>query len=210
MNETNTDTTWEAVQFAFMEEWEAAEANGSRPTLGDYLQRYPQYAHELTDFVLGFVALERTDSPFNYSTPEAEQAGTRVRETLGLGEYAATVEAEPNFADLMQEAGVSIVKLKNALGVPPVLINRMQNGLLSDWSGALLRRVGDAMNRTADEVAAALQQSLATGGSLAAANFKATGGDPDTQAAGVPHTLAETLDLLGFSADEKARWLADV
>ncbi|MBC8141047.1 MAG: hypothetical protein H7Y38_06355 [Armatimonadetes bacterium] len=212
MNENNTEITWEAVQFAFMEEWEAGETTGTRPTLGEYIEQYPRYALELTDFVLGFVALTRTDAAFDYNTPlspEAERAGNRVRETLGLGEYAVAPEPEPNFADLMREAGVNVVKLKNALGVPPLLVNRMQNGLLSDWSGALLRRVGDALNRTADEVAAALSQSFRTGGSLAAAHFKATGGDPDEKAAqGTPRTLAETLDELEMSDSDKAHWLS--
>lgn len=212
MNESN-DTTWEAVQFVFMEEWEDSEATGTHPTLSEYLRRYPQFAAELTDFALEYAAMKHTGAAFEYESslsPEAVRAGSRVRETLGLGEYAVASEAEPTFAGLLREADMNVVKLKNVLGVPPLLINRMQNGLLSDWSGALLRRVAGAISRTADEVAAALAQSLSTGGSLATAHFKATGGDPDAAAVnGTPRTLAETLDELGFSAEEKAHWLAD-
>ena len=210
--ETVSDETFDDITFAFMDEWEAGEETGIRPTLGDYLKRHPRYAAELTDFVLGYIRLQRS-SEVSYEEPlfpEAVRAGERVRETLGLPKYVTSDPPAVPFALLMKNAGASVVKLRNALGVPAMLINRMQNGLISDWSGALVRRVADAMGCTADDVATALQASFNTGANLAATHFKATGGDPDAKAVqGTPKTLAETLDELGFSAADKARWLAD-
>lgn len=213
----NSDEAFDAITFAFMDEWEAGDATGRRPTLGGYVRRYPEYAVPLTDFVLGYIRLQRADEPVTYDdalSPEAVRAGARVREALGLSEYV-TVDPEavpsPTFADLMKELNVSVARLSRQLSVKPMFVNRIQRGLLSTWTGATVRLLAEALDRTADEVDAALRASLHSAGPrLAGTHFSAQGGDPDAQAVqGTPRTLAETVDELGFSPEERAKWLAD-
>ena len=217
--DTDADEAFDAIAFAFMDEWEASEETGKRPTLGEYVRRYPQYATKLTDFILDYVRLQIISSnDVSYAptlSPEAIRAGVRVREALQLGEYAITDEAEtvpvPTFAELMKETNLNVARLSKQLSVKPMFINRIQRGLLSTWSTATVRLLAEAMNRTTDEIKAILQTSLnSSGGQLAGANFSAQGGDPDIQAVqGSPQTLAETVEELGFSPADKAKWLAD-
>jgi hypothetical protein len=213
-----TDETFDAITFDFMDEWESGETTGRRPTLGEYVRRYPQYADRLTDFVLSYIRLQRSDENISYedaSFPESVRAGARVREALGLPEYVTGEEAEtvpgPTFADLMKEANVSVVRLSKQLGVKSLFINRIQRGLLADWTGATARLLAGAMNRTADEIHAALRASVnASRTPLAGAHFSAQNGDPDLQAVqGTPQPLADILTELQFSPEERAKWLAD-
>lgn len=213
---TNTDSAaddaFDKITFAFMDEWEQGDATGTRPALGDYLTRYPQYAAQLTDFVLDFVRFERGGA-IDYTAPLSTpliRAGERVRESLGLPQYLPEAPPSQTFAELMKESGVKLVTLSKTLGVPALFLNQIQRGLLTDWSGALVNRFAAALNRSVDEINAALHTSRATGGSLAGAHFRAQNGDPDTKAVeGTPQSLAEMLNALPLSPDERAAWLAD-
>lgn len=211
-----TDETFDAITFDFMDEWESGKTTGQRPTLGEYVRRYPQYADRLTDFILGYVRLQRSSENISYEeapSPESVRAGARVREALGLPEYVTGEEATPGptFADLMREANINVVRLSKQLGVKPLFVNRIQRGLLADWTGATARLLAEAMDRTADEIHAALQASLnAAGSQLAGAHFSAQGGDPDLQAVqGTPQPLADLMTELKFSPEDRAKWLAD-
>ncbi len=97
-DETGTDEMFDAIVFAFMDEWEAGDVTGERPTLGDYTRRYPDYAEPLIDFILSYVRMKRGDggdAGYTYPlSPEAERAGEKVRESLGLAGYATGEASE--------------------------------------------------------------------------------------------------------------------
>lgn len=89
-DDTDIDEEFDAIVFAFMDEWEAGDATGECPTLREYVRRYPRHANALTDFVLGYVRMKANSDSVSYEgdlSPEAVRAGERVRETLGLSQY---------------------------------------------------------------------------------------------------------------------------
>lgn len=212
-----SDDTFDTITFEFMDAWEADDISGVRPTLGDFVSRYPQYAARLTDFVLGYIRLQRTEATFDYAAPPSPQvirAGERVREALGLPQYV-TNEPETTaitFVELVHESGLRLGKLSKTLGVPVLFLDRIERGLLTTWTTGTVRKLAEALSRTTDEIVAALEASLnaTTTQRLAGAHFSARGGTPDEQAvAGQPQSLDEMMSDLNFTPEQTREWLGE-
>ena len=205
--------------------------------LARYTNEYPAHAEALTDFALEYADARRANREYDAGasapyTAGAERAADRVRERLGLPAYVtdadvawdeadapwnrqvpapAAVETPPaTFPELMKAQGKNLLALRNALGVRGALVQRFMDGKVSEWGGAAARRLADALGTTADAVDAALRATLARGGpALAGAHFSAQGKPDSAALGGDAAPLAETLDQLGFSAEEKQQWLGE-
>ena len=200
MNETADTEALEAIRLRFIEEWEA----GKHPTLESYLRRYPQYALEITDFVVPFVALEaavaRTPEP-----PAGSAMAMRARERVAAYLTAAPDDA-PTLQALRKTRGWSPARLAQYLNLPTLMVNRLERGaVLPDWPRKLEERLGELFGYAADRMGALLRVPV-TGGGLAAAHYSAHG-SPEQTAKRPARSFAQTLDETKATPEQRRAWL---
>jgi hypothetical protein len=190
----------EAIQLQFMEEWDA----GEHPSLGDYISRYPQFARELTDFVLLYVEVESAAA----LVPEGEEeapAGEAALERVRAGALAPA----SNLRDARKAFAWTPARLARELELPARAVIQFERGLVRDWSRKLECILARVLCCTQEETVLLLQACRP--GQTASAHYSAQG----TPQAGIQtvRTFAEVLEECVRSGEmtEEARraWLVD-
>lgn len=219
MNNKTTHTTmshapdWDEVKNNFVAAWH----DGEQPTLHQWASRHPQFAIELTDFVLDFVALEnaaareaQTISPPPVSqtlTSTTREAILRaIRQTSAIS--ADSRAAVQTLAEARKARGWRVDQLATALNVPDWIALQLERGALRDWPAKLEERLSEVLQTSRAQIAAALQASIAAP-QTAAAHFHSEAAP--VASAPVVRTFGEALEVCAqqgqLSVEQKREWL---
>ncbi len=188
----------DTIQMRFMEEWEA----GAGPTLQAYVERYPQFMEELTDFVLDFVqmeaALAHTPEPTTPS-PEAE----RARELALAGPQGPA----SSLSEVRKKLDWPVGRLAREANIPAEIATWMEQGLLTDYPSRFERRLSEVISRSPALVAIMLRAPASQ--PARAAHFHAQGLPTDQPARRRTFREAiEECDRMGKLTPEMRReWL---
>lgn len=144
--------------------WYATElAAGRLPDMVPYLQRYPQYADELRDYVV-YLHTVAVDLPAPEAEPGAELSSAartalaRIHdEGLAKG-HAASAERVESLVSLAAKVGVKPPQLASRVGINLIILTRLQNGLISPQSvpATLVQRIAAVLAETPAKVEALL------------------------------------------------------
>jgi transcriptional regulator with XRE-family HTH domain len=198
---TSESNEWDRIRLEFIAEHEA----GNRPTLDAFAARYPQYAGELTDFILDYLQTENAVA--RQEAREAQQ-GT-VRETpapyairawektlaaLGIPTEGVLTEPTPattpttpevitfsapaTLNDLRKARNWSPRNLAEKLQMPVGVVLKLQSGQISAWPQRLSERLAEVLTIAVSEAEAVLRATRTAQHPVAAA-FSAQG-QPDT------------------------------
>lgn len=127
--------------------------SGRRPNVADYLARYPQYAAELSDYIVTY-HLSLADLPEPDETPEPVRspAFARALQAIHDQEAAQAAQAAPAaLAGLVSrgiERGLNPRSLAERVGLSSTIIARLDARAISAASipGELFRRLADALD----------------------------------------------------------------
>ena len=215
MNNKTTHTTmshapdWDEVKNNFVAAWH----DGEQPTLHQWASRHPQFAIELTDFVLDFVALEnaaareaKTSSAQPTASTTREAILRAIRQTSAIS--ADSRAAVQTLAEARKARGWRVDQLATALNVPDWIALQLERGALRDWPAKLEERLSQALETSRAQVAAMVQASIAAP-QTAAAHFHSEAAPVAT--APVVRTFGEALEVCArqghLSVEQKREWL---
>jgi hypothetical protein len=179
----------------------AAQERGE--TLGPWLDRYPQYARELVDLAMATEAEHRLEAP-----SEDELVATREV----LRRVAADVVGQPALAPAVglvaraRAVGVRVPQLARRVGLTAEVLYQLDRGYirLETVPRALLRRLGEALNASAEAVLAGLPRTPPPAAAMA---FNARERPAEARQQSFAEALAQAGDL---PAGDRATWLAAV
>ena len=113
---------------------------GKKPTLTQYLERYPQFADELTDFILTFAQINAVPIEVEEPTPEAEEAMERA--------LSASRTHARSIAERMTELGLTKDQLARVLHAPMDLFALFHRNHVSPEPRSFVRAVAKALKLT--------------------------------------------------------------
>lgn len=113
---------------------------GKKPTLTQYLGRYPQFADELTDFILTFAQLNAVPVEVGAPTPEAEGAMERA--------LSASRTHARNIIERMAELGLTKDQLARDLHAPMDLFALFHRNHVSPEPTRFIRAMAEALKLT--------------------------------------------------------------
>lgn len=123
------------------------QEDGQRPRVGEYIRRYPQYAHEIADFATYYYAMEMnlpsTTAAFTQLSASSLTALDRAwkqLEDLGLSEAMPLLQ-------FVQQRSLSFSGLAAALDLSQDVVEQLVHGQLDPVSlpRALLQRLADVL-----------------------------------------------------------------
>jgi hypothetical protein len=142
----------------YVEEFQAGKA----PRVADYIQRYPQYADELMEFVLYFHAIaadlpEPDALPAPQFTPAASAARARLREQGG----SESVEPVSGLFSQGLAAGYPPPQLAKTIGLSWDVLAKLEARAITATSipGTLIQRLADTLKVAPAAISAYLQES---------------------------------------------------
>jgi len=188
-----------AIKLQYIQEWE----DGQRPTLQDYVVRYPEFEDELTEFVTDFLQLEtvRIEDTLQPPSSAAERALARV--------LAGVFRPANSLREVRKGMGWSHAYIARELNLPPTVVVQLERGALRDWPAKLEARLSRTVCRTPAEVAVLL--GVPSTSSAVAAHYCANG-SPEPGSSPV-RTFREALEecaLRGELSDAQRReWLEE-
>lgn len=189
------------IELSFMEAWET----GSNPTLQDYIARYPQYAAEITEFVLEFLELEGALA--RTPLPETPAAATDQAVTRALKAVFAPAE---NLKQARRSLGWTQGQLAQELNLPSIMILWLEGGDIVDSDPKLETKLGHLLGRTPSQTRILLRAPAPP--AMPAVHLKATGTPQNTKAK--PRSFQEALiecARTGQLTDAQRReWLPEV
>jgi len=203
MNQTNkTVDQLEAIQLQFMEQWEAGET----PTLQDYVTRHPEWARELTDFVLLFIEVESAAAAVTEA--EVEGVGKQALERVRAGAMAPAGSLREARTALGWSPGRLAQEVSREARLSNWAVLQFERGMVQDWTSRVAKAFAWALGRTLAEIAQLLQGSAPA----AASGHYSAKGAPGTNPQTI-RTFAEVLDECvrrGEMTDAERRyWLED-
>ena len=199
MKAEQDEKDFEPVKIEFIEAWNT----GERPTLQDYVRRYPQFTDELIEFVLSFVPLERAAQ--RVAEPPMPSASTLeiVRQTVAGAQASAT-----NLTEARNAMKWTVNRLARELNVPKEIVMWLERGGLRQWPHKLEEKLAHCLCRTGSQVAALLRSSTPA---AAPAHFSARG-KPQTAAPKV-RTFREALEYCEaqghLTPEQRREWLEE-
>lgn len=113
---------------------------GKKPTLTQYLDRYPQFADELTDFILTFAQLNAVPIEVEAPTPEAERAMQRALSASRT--HARTI------IERMAELGLTKDQLAQDLRAPMDLFALFHRNHVSPEPSRFVKAVANVLKLT--------------------------------------------------------------
>lgn len=124
----------DTIKDEFVEAWN----NGENPTLASYLQRFPEYADELTEFIMAFAqvhAVKLVESQPSQQSMEAMLRG------LSAGQAKArTVAAR------LKEIGMSELELSKRLRAPIELLGVFHGNQVQDVPSTFWKKLAQALS----------------------------------------------------------------
>lgn len=124
----------DTIKDEFVQEWN----NGHNPTLASYLQRFPEYADELTEFIMAFAQVHAV--PLVESQP-SDQAKEAMLRGLSAGQAKArTVAAR------LKEIGMSELELTKRLRTPMELLGVFHSNQIQDVPRTFWVRLAQALS----------------------------------------------------------------
>lgn len=190
------------AKMEFIGEWE----NGSRPTLQQYVVRYPALAQELAEFILAFVEMELSE---HEAVDAAEDSALLAR---ALARAKAAHEGLPpplNLMDLAMASGIKMPAIQAAISLPKQVVLQIMRGQLADPNAKVIRVFAQALHRKTDEILAAMQTTVAPKAVLSG-NYRATGSGklnvPTLERKTFRQLLEECPEL---TPEQRAWWLND-
>ena len=174
---------------------------GRSPQMEDYVQRHPQYAHELLEFAVyfhtvGYDAAEPEEIPAAELSPAAQRSLAQIRERYAL---ASTAPIE----GLVKEGtrvGYSPRQLAAAVGLSTDLLAKLEAHAISAATipRTLIGRLADTLKVAPDVIAAYL---AAAGAAQASAFYYAD--QPPTQQ---QESFLDAVQVSTLSAERKREW----
>ncbi len=155
MAEMNEDALW-----LITEQFVAALEAGQQPRLTDYVRRYPQYAHELVDFVTYYHGMEASLPQRSTALLEAH-----VDWQLALDQAWEKVTAspfdEPPLLALARQRGCPLPQLATALNLSMDIIVQLVYGQFDPATlpAELLQRLAHVLAQSLNQVGEALGAS---------------------------------------------------
>jgi transcriptional regulator with XRE-family HTH domain len=141
------------AKIRFIEDWEA----GLRPTIQQYVVRHPEFAEELAEFILEFVATENAVAGVpepEQPTELSERALKRAAVSRGHTQRSASRPAPTTLLEAAKVSGVPLLNLVEMLNLSNQAVVRILRGEVLDPPRYLVRRLAQALNRAEEEIAA--------------------------------------------------------
>jgi hypothetical protein len=187
---------WETVQMQFLQEWQ----EGKAPALQNYVQRYPQWADELTDFVMHWL-------PMHNAAHAVEEVATASAETTAIIAQVMQQTATPvrTLAEARRQLGWSPGRLARELNLPERMGVQLMRGL-RDWPPQLEEKLAALLGRSQAQVRALLQATTPQ----PATQWKAKG-QPSSKTAPLPRwqeALEECARRGELTAEQCREWQA--
>jgi hypothetical protein len=190
-----------------LSEYAAARADGSKPSLREWVARYPAFADELRSFALH----EDIVSAIEPSLAEDSDAALRfteraVRVADRLKPEWSTASTAP-FTSLVKVAtrqGVTAKRLAEVLGLSVSFVARLDQRLFAPSSipRTVIVRLADAMGRSVEEISRYLTLPPRT---ALAANYRSAEAPAVREQVDFYKAIDDALDL---SEEQKAIWRA--
>lgn len=192
----------DAAKMEFIGAWR----NGSQPTVQQYITRYPAFAQELTEFILTFVELERSEAEV------VEEIEDSTLMTRALARAKAAHEGLPppqNLMDLAKASGITMPDIQAAISLPGQVLMRIMRGQLLDPNTKLVRAFAQALRRRQDEIVAAIMTPVAPKIALGG-NYRATGSGRLNAQSPERKSFRQLLEECPeLTQEERERWLND-
>jgi len=205
------DDELEQIRQRFIQDWES----GEKPSLEEYLRRYPHQAGELAEFAAGLFELEVggcfTSPAAEEPEPEAAAGDPAVQRIM-----AVLQAPSGSLREARKAAGWTPGQLARKLILPPAISLAVERGTLRDWPARLEERLAEIFCRSREQVR---QMLGAPPPRLAAAHFRAEGvmyrlaaappAAPSGWAGRTFSELMEECDRRGeLTEAQRAEWLA--
>jgi len=168
----------EEARLRFAQEWE----EGRRPTLEQYLRRYPHLGGELVDFVAEFLQMEAGAVEAPAFAREDDLALARI--------FAALEPAPPTLAQAREAQGWTVGELARKLNLPDLVALRLEKGALREWPAYLEQKLSELFERPLEQVRRMLLSAAPA--RSAGAHYRAVG--KPRQAAPQARTFREALE----------------
>jgi hypothetical protein len=193
-SQTTAPNEWERIRLAFIDAYEA----GHHPTLDAFVALYPQYADELTDFILDYLQVENAlarreaqeasqgniqDTPAPYAIEVWKKTlaslGISTEGILDQTPEVTLVSATATLNEIRKSRNWSPRHLAQQLQIPLGVVVKLQSGLIRSWPQLLSELLADTLRIAVTEADAILTQTRNANRSIAAA-FSAQG-QPETE-----------------------------
>ena len=145
------------AKIRFIEDWEA----GLNPTVQQYIARHPEFADELADFIMAFVATEKAVA----AVPEPEQPTGLSERALERAAARRATQAvltaqTPTLLDLAKASGISMLNLTKAVNLCNEAALRLVRGEVLDPPRDLIRLLARVLDRAEEEIAAVISKPV--------------------------------------------------
>lgn len=173
------------------DEFSSEFIEGKKPTLTQYLGRYPQFADELTDFILTFAQLNAVPVEVEAPTAEAERAMERA--------LSASRTHARNIIERMAELGLTKDQLARDLHAPMDLFALFHRNHVSPEPTRFIRAMAEALQLTEMQSRRMLAPQ--------ALSYRAKG-TPQPAVKTFEQLIDELYDNKLISQGDRAYWLA--
>lgn len=135
----------------------ASVSEPSRAVLWEWIQRYPHYERELTEFTVSWTLMENL--PMH---PEAKEANEETLVRRGMSVVEQLLPEDQPLAGLLSESkaqGLSLHELADATGLSPALVAKLDRRLirLTTIPGEKIEALARTIRRVPEEVVSYLQ-----------------------------------------------------
>jgi len=185
----------EAIKLGFISAWN----KGDKPTLAEYTASYPQYAMELTEFVLLFSVMETV-------TDETDEVGEPSSELVALvqGAVESSQSSAETLNERIKEIGATPDELAAEFDLPVYILGMLQKRQLTHLPLRLVIALRHRFSQTTGQVLGFIGYRPPM--PQTAFQFRADSTPATTGTAG--KTFREAM-ASSANAEQKRKWLPD-
>lgn len=144
------------VKLEFVDRWSA----GERPTIGDYIRQFPQWADDLARFAVSFAAalVEPDDAEESCDEEESDAMARVVQEASARSEGVQQsliddLEGKATLTDRLEAVEAGVDDYAEAVNIPPGIATMVVRGALDELPKKLIQRTARFCRTTLDAAA---------------------------------------------------------